>query len=113
MSDKKDAQGAAVGRECWVLWGPMDGPVKVARAEPNTNEASGWVWVRMVEPPPAGPAVEALERTRILQSTLCQNHCGEAAERGIHNDGCRLLVHDLDEIDLALRATLKGENHGK
>jgi hypothetical protein len=49
-------------------------------------------------------AREALDRLYALQSGLCQQHCGEAANRGIHTDGCRTCVHDLDTLSGALQS---------
>lgn len=54
-----------------------------------------------VEPlgtPAPAPTKDMVERFRDLQSKLCQIHCGEAANRGIHVDGCRDLINDIDAL---------------
>lgn len=64
--------------------------------------------------PVEGPADlrEALDRLYALQSGLCQEHCGTAADRGIHTDGCRAAIRDLDTIGAALVGAGSGASLG-
>lgn len=51
-----------------------------------------------------GEAMEALDRLGALWGALCIEHCGKAARRGIHLDGCDSMVADIETLRASLPA---------